>query len=279
VDVDHREEGLGVKPRDHGAHDPTADHRPASGKAEWHITYACNLECACCNRASFLKKPHTPDMTLDDAREFVRQATALNWRPAIVIIGGEPTLHHQLRDFVAIAEEFSGQAVQVFSNGHTTRSRSILTQLRVQHDVTVPEETFKLEGDVTERREWTKDIYVSSDDFGEPLRAPCYQHSALSCGVSVDHEGYSPCAMGGAIDALLGCGGRTKVLADLFDEAKVAEMTRALCRHCGHQLSLQGGARPGGGGNDRHKANMAKCETRFGVPMSPTWVKAFEGRR
>ncbi len=95
----------------------------------------------------------------------------------------------------------------------------------------------------------------------------------------MDHDGYTPCAMGGMIAGLLGGRGRTKVLADLFDEVKVAELTRQLCEHCGHQMSLQSGARPGGEGMVRHAAYAETLPKYFGSPMSPTWEKAFEGRR
>ena len=272
-----------MKPLDHGPHDPSANYTPQSGKAELHLGYACDLECAGCNRASFLRKPHTHALTLDDAREFYRQARELNWKPRIVIIGGEPTMSHDFEAHVQLAEDFSDEAVQVFSNGYAPRARQALANIRMTNRVSVAEESFKRAGSVEEsgsgRPEWSNDIFVSAADRGDPLRGPCYQHSAIICGISVDHEGYSPCAMGGMVSAILGVAGRTKVLADLFDRAKAAEMTRAICEHCGHQLSLQSGARAGGDGMHRHKAYAATLPIKFGAPMSPTWEKAFEGRR
>ena len=62
---------------------------PRSDKAEFHLTYRCDLSCAGCNRACFLR-PATADMTIDDAQEFLRQAKALGRFPRIMIIGGEP---------------------------------------------------------------------------------------------------------------------------------------------------------------------------------------------
>ena len=257
------------------------DLSPKSGKAEWHLTYACDLECGGCNRGSFLKKPHTPNMTLEDGREFIRQADALGWRPELVtLVGGEPTLHPDFQGFLKMLQAWP-TSVQLWSNAYRPQAQQLI-ELATRKGATVCRDTQKPGGsiavsDITHepgapgRRPngewWSIDVFVSPDDFGLPLRAPCFQHSSIICGISVDHEGYAPCALGGAIDALLGLGVRTKVLADLWDAEKMAAMTAALCKHCGQQKM------------ERIEGVIAQCDTsRFGTPMSPTWVKAFEDR-
>jgi len=107
---------------------------PTTAKAEWHITYRCSLRCAACSRASFLNPPHTEDMTLDDAREWCRQADEVGWKnfqpekekARIILIGGEPTLHPLYMDFVRLAREWSGTYPQTFTNAYTPRSREIV---------------------------------------------------------------------------------------------------------------------------------------------------------
>jgi hypothetical protein len=239
---------------------PVADYTPKSDKAEWHLTYRCDLRCAGCNRACFLP-PATGDMTLDDAREFCRQAAERNWRPRIVLIGGEPTLHPDFLEFVAIAAAFSPGRVEVWSNGFGRRAQQYLTRVRGDGLARVEESTIK-RGSVTHQ---VLDIFVAPCDFGA-ARAPCATHSACTdpgCGISVDHDGYSLCCMGGAIDGALQLGARTKRLADLWDPAFAARQTEALCRNCGQGLGLDG-------------ARIASSQVVGGTLLSPTWLAAAE---
>ena len=259
---------------------------PSSNSAELHLTYACDLECSACTRSSFLREPHTAPLTIADVEEFFRQARELDWVPGIVITGGEPTMHPDFLAIVSMALEFThstgksgdatetagGNHVQVFSNGHRERARRLAEDAE-RIGASICRDTNKLAGSVTGPDMfpgWVDDVFVSPADLGKPLRPPCYQHASQMCGVSVDHDGYSPCSPGGAIDALLGVGGRTKVLADLFDPERVAAMTAALCKHCGVQGVVQ---------KIFAREQVDAQPKRFGVPMSPTWVKAFDGRR
>ena len=244
--------------------------------AEWHLTYACDLDCIACNRASFLRKPHTPDMTLADAEDFIRQARALNWEPIITIIGGEPTVHKDFLGFVEMAYNFANTRVRVFSNGHRQIARDLCDQVSRKYGTTIMTESYKTDTvkAVTGFAGWVDDIFISPHDFGEPLRIPCFSHCSIACGISVDSVGYAPCAMGGMVDALLGTERRTKVLADLFDKEKVAETSAIHCAQCGHRTPREWPDQKAA-----HQAKVEKCETKFGVPMSPTWFKAFEGRR
>jgi len=164
----------------------TRDLRPTSGKAEFHLTYACDLECMACNRASFLRKPHTEPMTLEDAEEFYRQADELSWKPRIILIGGEPTLHRDFSRFLQRAIDWSGQDVQVFSNGYSPTAQRALRFEGIRGPVSVARESLKPEGSVMRNEEfpaWTDDVFVSPADFGKPVRAPCYQHASIICGV------------------------------------------------------------------------------------------------
>lgn len=245
------------------------NYTPTSGKVEFHITYRCNLQCVNCNRASNLRNEHTPDMTVEDVKEFFRQARELNFNPDILIIGGEPTLHPNFLEIVAIAREFKGDGlVQVWTNG---RDRELVKLIREKYNASVPEETFKEKS----RTDFPWDDYfISPADFGIK-REKCWQHGSEICGISVDSGGYMPCAVGGMIDGMLHLGLRTKRLADLFDNDKNAAITEKMCAHCGacnSKLLV---------GNDltEWRAYLNKQPKRWGSHMSPTWTKATEGRK
>lgn len=243
---------------------------PTSGKAELHLTYGCDLACASCNRMSVLKNPHTPDMTLDDVREFFRQARALGWTPSILLIGGEPTAHPDFDEIVRLSREFVGRGlVQVWSNGYSQAARDALVRVNKAYDASIPAETHKPEGS---RKLSIDDIFVSPADFGAPTYKPCWNHSSMICGISVDSAGYSPCAIGGMVDGFLKLGVRTKTLTDLFDPEKVAAMTRKLCEHCGQSQIGEPNAA-------EWRAYVEKQPKRLGSHMSPTWREAAKGRR
>lgn len=265
------------------------DYRPTSGKAELHLTYGCNLSCVNCNRASFLHEPHTPDMTLEDVAEFLHQAQELKWYPAILLIGGEPTLHPDFFDICELCVGFAqrGQRlglgypekgiqglVQLWSNQQTPE-----IQARVAKAATLGVSCVSYADTGKPRSQilGIKDIFVSPDDMGLPLREPCWQHSSIICGISVDAEGYSPCAIGGAVDGILACGFRTKRLADLFDVDKVGRITADMCRHCGHDIMNSGLTGVISPAEWREKVDdQPKWRA---MHVSPTWQKAFEGRK
>ena len=108
------------------------------------------------------------------------------------------------------------------------------------------------------------------NDFGHDLKG-CYQHSAYSCGISVDSVGYSICAMGGAIDGMLELGVRTKDLSKLFDKEFALKQTCDLCDNCGFQY-------------DR-RTNQINWELQDNIKvvnhthMSPTWYNALIKRK
>ncbi len=236
------------------------DCTPKSEKAEWHLTYRCNLSCASCNRACFLPA-QTADMTIDDAREFCRQASELGWKPRIILIGGEPTLHPEFLRFVEIAAEFAPGRVEVWSNGFGPISRALLDRVRRDELAEVIEGTHK---DSSVAHE-VFDIFLAPADFNV-AREPCGTHSRFTqpdCGISVDHEGYTVCCMGGAIDGVLRLDARTKRLADLWDPAFAVRQTEALCRHCGQHLGIDG-------------RKIARSKIIRGTLMSPTWIEAAE---
>ena len=235
----------------------TPDYTPKSNEAEWHITYKCDLNCPNCNRLCFLP-PTTPDMTLDDAHEFVRQARELNWLPRIVIIGGEPTLHRDLFEFIEIANELSPGRVDIWSNGYRDAAKRKLERIRAEGLARVCEETIKADGCMVLPQ---ADFFLAPKDFGVINHRPCHNHAAIGCGISVDAEGYTLCSIGGAIDSVLELNLRTRQLKDLFDREFAHKQTCDMCDVCGRELGIT-------------SHHIAKSQVMHGSLMSPTWAAA-----
>jgi sulfatase maturation enzyme AslB (radical SAM superfamily) len=240
------------------------DYTPKSGTAEWSLTYQCDLKCTNCARLGYLPSKVAP-MTLDDAREFVRQCREIGWQPrAILITGGEPTLHPDIMDFCRIAQELCPGNVNIWSNGCSDNTRRVLRTISKNKLANVIIGTQKRKGSIEQP---IKDVCISPADFGK-TRHPCKWHTsrAIHCGVSVDHEGYIVCPNGGVYNSVLKLGVATKRLADLFDPDFASKQTQALCRHCGMLYF--------GDVNNLTTEQRSACSLISGALMSPTWQHA-----
>ena len=228
-----------------------------SGFAEIHPTYRCNLSCVGCNRMCFLK-PSVPDMTIDDMREFLRQAKELHWSPIIRMVGGEPTLHANFMEFLELAQEFTGsrERVQIWSNAHGKRVNEILDESQRRGLGCIMEHTKKPMGTIIHG---IRDFCIAPADYGEDRQACGLHSSHISCGICVDSQGYALCPCGGAIAGYLDKKFMTKTLADLFNQTTAETQTKAMCRWCGAHTS------------EKHKR---KTEKLCGIAMSPSWIEA-----
>lgn len=231
-------------------------HAPSSNIAEWHITYRCNLSCTHCSRLCFLP-PTTPDMTLEDVKEFVRQAKEMNWKPLIRITGGEATLHHDFFAILEIANEI-GHHVELWSNGYSSSTKQKLEQVKASNLATIIEFTQKPDGSV---RHNDLNYFIAPVDFNnKPQSCGFHSHMGL-CGISVDSCGYTVCPVGGAIDSVLALGLRTRRLADVFDPAFVQHQTDILCSLCGHGYPIT-------------TEHVVKSHLIYDTLMSQTWYQA-----
>lgn len=234
---------------------------PTRNIAEWNLTYRCDLRCRGCNHM-VIYPGHTPDMTVADAEEFIRQARELNWQfTTILILGGEPTLHPDLDRFIELVHDFLQAPGWLLSNGYSEKAKAILARYADDKRVQIIQRTIKPDGSVTHL---LQDYFLDPTDIGE-TREPCVFHTAYParkamCGVSVDAKGYTVCPVGGAIDGVLKLGVRTRRLADLLDSEFADRQTKILCSHCGC-------------GWGRYHT-FPEVETIEGTVMSPTWAKA-----
>lgn len=262
---------------------------PITGKIEVHATFRCSLSCLACSRGSWLQRPHTPDMTIDDLDWVFAACDEADWlnRPTIhgepprfIMMGGEPTIHRDFLRFVERLTEYSGQYVQVYSNAYTKETRQQLIRATEQHNASVTKESAKT-GSVSKAEEfkaalWWFDTFVSPTDAGDLPTPACYCHSSKICGIGVDSVGFSICPIGGTMRAFLGLP-RTRKLVDLFDPEIATQMTEDECRHCGYEYAKRKLPDEIVGRFRQYAANQPMTE--HGCKMSPTWQDAMKGRK
>ena len=80
------------------------------------ITRKCDLRCVHCYTEASAELPLRGSMTRDDWRRILEEGFAAGCR-AVQFIGGEPTLHPDLPDFIADAKSVGYEFIEVFTNG------------------------------------------------------------------------------------------------------------------------------------------------------------------
>ena len=89
---------------------------PAIGRLEMHVTHACNLKCeSCCH---YSNHSHKGNVGIAEAEAWM---SAWRGRFAVeefVLLGGEPTLHPQLPQFIPLVRQFWPEAkLTLITNG------------------------------------------------------------------------------------------------------------------------------------------------------------------
>jgi hypothetical protein len=81
-----------------------------------HVTHACNLTCASCSHYS--NQGHTGMLDLETAERWMTPWASRLAPRTFVLLGGEPTIHPQLTDFVRLSRRlFPESRVQIITNG------------------------------------------------------------------------------------------------------------------------------------------------------------------
>ena len=83
------------------------------------ITYKCNLKCHICFNSERMKRKQqdgTIDMPVEYFREVFERLPKVNKRHTCRLVGGEPTLHPKLNEFIEIVNEF-GHNCTIGTNG------------------------------------------------------------------------------------------------------------------------------------------------------------------
>jgi len=179
-------------------------------------TYRCNLKCEMCNRG-IDKFPWQPsDLTADDVREAGEMVVAAGIRVNKVrITGGEPTLHHELKEICDITRDVwkVERCTTVLTNGTTrnTRPQGIWARYKGGDETTVKVH---------------QPFSISPADLGLQGRYGtewlCEQQKG--CGRLFDAFGFSFCVLAGPIGRLL--------RIDPYSKTPVLKGDERICKHC-----------------------------------------------
>lgn len=212
---------------------------PNINKVEIDITYVCNLGCEACNR-SCPQAPTSEQLNLVDIERFVQESIDLGkqWE-FINILGGEPTLHPELREIVScIIERYihphSPQTqVQIVSNGYTESSRELLQELQYAYpELWVDRSSFKTSKKV-EYFSPFNDAPIDDPEFANAeYHKGCWVTSF--CGIGLNRYGYYACSVCGGIDRVLNrerCAIRS--LKEISQD-KLRTHLEHFCRLCGN---------------------------------------------
>ena len=204
--------------------------------ATLNLTQQCNLKCVGCNRACFLPKPHTPDMTVTQVHFLFDQMDELGIKDRTArLAGGEPTLHKDFAEILKIVVDRSApdRVVGVFSNQYSKASRTILAKAHAQYPEKLVSDGTKPQAEVFP---WeSRTTFIRPADVGvEPCPHPCqWMQSFGGCGFGADAVGYTLCPVGGTIDALLRLNSRATSLKQLRDRDFLVWQASQLCSNCG----------------------------------------------
>jgi hypothetical protein len=206
-------------------------YRRSVDRIEIDITYACDLKCFNCNR-SCRQAPSSEAMELAQIEHFVSESLERGKRwESIAVVGGEPTLHPQLREILDGLVNCLGRphstSIALLTNGLGPQAKSILASLPNDVIVVNSKKTDTIEPDF-------EPFNVAPVDLARfrwaDFRNGCIVMS--KCGMGLTPYGYYICAVAGGIDRVVGYNlGRQALPAD---NDLMLDQCERLCRLCGH---------------------------------------------
>jgi hypothetical protein len=203
---------------------------------EIDVTYACNLKCFNCNR-SCGAAPSDDRVSLEQIKKFIGESISrgMQWK-RIRLLGGEPALHPQLLAIIGEllafkAAESPGTAIELWTNGFGKKVNEVLA--RIDPEVIIMNSAKK------DSKQCFEPFNLAPKDFTR------YKYSDFSCGCWIISEcglglspyGYYPCAVGAAIDRVVGLDIGRKSLPESSDAMR--DQMEALCGYCGHFMASQ----------------------------------------
>ena len=218
--------------------------RPNMNWLELDITYVCGMNCRNCNRMTGIA-PGRPEenMSVGQVEQLIRDSIRLQypWRE-MFLVGGEPTTHPNLDAIISRIGEYRDNhnrdlKLTLATHGHGEHTQRRLKELSIAFPFLQFLNSNK-KGSVHQK-------------FVAPCVAPIdidaawsenhrYEGCSVSghCGLSMNFQGYYPCAIAGAIDRIFGLHQAIVNFADV-SEAAIIEKYQTFCRLCGYYRPIR----------------------------------------
>ena len=199
---------------------------------ELEINTACDLACFGCDRMSDVTTDK--NMTVDQVRRFVDESLDLKWEwERIRLLGGEPTLHPQLREIVQelirYRTEFPKCFLQVLTNGlgKANLYRAWLESLGISLHAEMKSKDYQ--------PSWFRNTRITPIDRDPNVGElpPCGIFGIHGCGIGLTRHGYFLDGAGASIARVAGDDIGVMNLRDVTWDSMI-DQSKILCRKCGH---------------------------------------------
>lgn len=218
--------------------------RPNMNWLELDITYVCGMNCRNCNRMTGIA-PGRPeeDMTVGQVEKLIEDSVRLRypWQEWF-LVGGEPTTHPDLDAIIERIAAYRATANPILKLTVATHGFGEYTKRRLEELATrFPFLQFlnsKKSGPV--HTDFIAPCIAACDLDPAWARSHVYQGCSVSghCGVSMNYQGFYPCAVAGAIDRIFGLNQAIPELADV-SEVTTTEKYQVFCRLCGYYRPIR----------------------------------------
>lgn len=194
------------------------------------ITSRCNIGCYQCDRNCGLIDPG-PDMKINQVWKFVEWSLDKKhkWN-RIDIIGGEPTLHKDLKTIFEMVKIYKNRyprcKIRFSTNGHG--AEEVVSNIPEWVHIRNSEKNGKAQQHTAYR--------CSPVDLGETVIKSC--SVPWRCGLGFTRYGIFPCGAGASLARVFGFDIGIKNFNDI-NAANIKKQMLTLCKYCGHSGSVR----------------------------------------
>lgn len=210
--------------------------RATMQRLQLDLNYVCDLGCYKCDRhLDIISGNSNENISVEQIKRMLKESVEENymWK-AMLILGGEPTLHPQFREIVELICEYRRKfnphmRIRMASNGYSSKAKSELKWVSDKHPEILVVDTkkkSKYQEDFVNVRSAPKDLYPEKTLFRR-CEIPCYS------GLGFNYSGFYSCATGGATARIFGMDIGIKSIKNLTYE-NIEKFYQKICPLCGH---------------------------------------------